>query len=168
MKFCELPFSAYEFFIPEKIKWKSVLATKKAVFQGTNTETAVQKNVLGTIKTHEILRKQHFFPFLGYVSYIFSISAFFLSKCPGGKKYRENFNENQTQKTNFWRKLLRKSHKNQTQKPKMDPFWGVELILSTYAIYVLAWQLGLTHIGIFLPKLDFFNRSFNVNSFNFF
>ena len=30
------------------------------------------------------LRKQHFFPFLGYVSYIFPISAF-LSKCPVGK-----------------------------------------------------------------------------------
>ena len=90
---------------------------KKAVFQGTNTETAVQKNVLRTMKTHEILRKQHFFPFLGYVSYIFPISAF-LSKFPAGKKFRGNFNENQTQKTNFWRKLLRKSHKNQIQKTK--------------------------------------------------
>ena len=87
------PFSAYEFFIPEKIKWK---LTKKAVFQGTNTETAVQKTFLGddtnswnsaktalfsayeffiqkrgTIKTHKILRKQHLPPFLGYVLYIF-------------------------------------------------------------------------------------------------
>ena len=71
----------------------------------------------GTIKTHEILQKQHFFPFLGYVSYIFSISAF-LSKCTAGKKIRGNFYENQTQKSNFWRELLRKSHKNQTQKTK--------------------------------------------------
>ena len=90
------------------------MARKKAVFQGTNTETAVQKMFLGrTIKTHEILRKQHFFPFLGYVLYIFPISA-----CPAGEKIRGNFYENQTQKTNFWRKLLRKSHKNQIQKTK--------------------------------------------------
>ncbi len=73
------------------------MATKKAVFQGTNTETAVQKMFLGgTIKTHEILRKQHFFPFLGYVLYIFPISA-----CPAGEKIRGNFYENQTQKTKF-------------------------------------------------------------------
>jgi hypothetical protein len=30
----------------------------------------------GTIKTHEILRKQHFFFLLGYMLYIFPISAF--------------------------------------------------------------------------------------------
>ena len=34
------------------------------------------------------------------------------------KKFTGNFHQNQTQKTNFWRKLLRKSHKNQTQKTK--------------------------------------------------
>ena len=83
-------FFAYEFFISETIKWKSVLATKKDVFQGANTETVFPKH-LGwgeTIKTHKILRKQHLFPFLGYVSYIFPISAF-LSKFPAGKKLGE-------------------------------------------------------------------------------
>ena len=60
---------------------------KKAVFQGI-IETAVQNFFGGTIKTHEILRKQHFFSFLGYMLYIFPISAF-LSKCPAGKKLGE-------------------------------------------------------------------------------
>ena len=41
-----------------------------------------------------------------------------LSICPAGQKFWGSFYENQTQKTNFWRKLLRKSHKNQTQKTK--------------------------------------------------
>jgi hypothetical protein len=77
------------------------LATKNAVFQGTNNETAVQKCFgAGTIKTHELLRKQHFLSCLGYVLYIFPISAF-LSKCPAGKKFKGNFHKNQTQKTKF-------------------------------------------------------------------
>ena len=103
MKFCEnSTFFCILNCISEKIKWKSVLATKKYVFQGANTETVFPKH-LGwgeTIKTHKILRKQHLFPFLGYVSYIFPISAF-LSKCPAGKKIRWNFYENQTQKQTF-------------------------------------------------------------------
>ena len=93
------------------------MATQKAVFQVTNTETAVQIFLGGTIKTHEILRKQHFSPFSGYVAYIFPIYDF-LSKCPQGKKFRRNFYEKQTQKTKFWRKLQQKSHKNKTQKTK--------------------------------------------------
>ena len=54
-------FSAYEFFISEKIKWKSVLAKKKAVFQGEIRKPRSKSIFLWTIKTHEILRKQHFF-----------------------------------------------------------------------------------------------------------
>ena len=120
-------FSAYEFFISEKIKWKSVLATKKAVFQGTNTETAVQKFLGGDDKNSWNYAKTALSPLFGlYVIHIPHLC--FLSKCPAGKKLRGNFHKNQTQKTNFWRKLLRKSHKNQTQKTK---FWR-EMLRKSY------------------------------------
>ena len=113
MKFCENStfFSIWIFYL-KKNKMKVDFGPEKSSFQGTNTETAVQFFFFlgGTIKTHEILRKQHFSPFLGYVSYIFPISAF-LSKGPAWKKFRGYENQ-----TNFWRKLLRKSQKHKKQK----------------------------------------------------
>ena len=115
MKFCENSTFFYIwifYFIKNKISrfW----FRKKQFFKGQILKLRSKKNLGGGDKSSWTA----FSPFLGYVSYIFPISAF-LSKCTEGKQLRRNFHENHTQKRNFWRKLLRKSHKNQTQKNKL-------------------------------------------------
>ena len=49
------------FLFQKQIKWKSVLASKKAVFWEEIRKLLAKIIFLWTIKTHEILRKQHFF-----------------------------------------------------------------------------------------------------------
>jgi len=100
-------------------------------FLAGNTATAGQNCffVNCRYKTYEILRKQRFFReqirskssaqpprsllFLGYVLYIFTMSGF-LSKCTAGKfilgKLLRQSHKNQTQKTKFCRKMLQKSY----------------------------------------------------------
>ena len=70
----------------------------------------------GTIKTHEILENITFFPFWA-MCHTYPISAL-LSKCPAGKKLGEISTKIKHKKQIFGRKLLQKSHKNQTQKTK--------------------------------------------------
>ena len=48
---------------------------------------------------------------------------------PRREKIKENFYENQIQKTNFWRKLLQKSHKNQTQKTQFLDEHAAKIVL---------------------------------------
>ena len=76
-----------------------------------------------------------------------------------------NFYENQTQKTNFWRKLLRKSHKNQTQQKKN--FWRKTLRKS---YFLKKKKHFLIFCSIFVKKKNnnkiFFNDNFDALSFS--
>ena len=128
MKFCEnSTFFCIWIFYFRKNKIKVGFGYEKSSFSRDKYWNCGPKIFGGTIKTHEILRKQYFSAFFGYVSYIFPISDFF-SKCPARKKIKGNFTKNKHKKQifagnccenrtkikhkkqNFWRKMLRKSY----------------------------------------------------------